>query len=91
MKGLIYKGVPNSRFAPEMKSPEDCLFTGGPEGPESPEQKREKGYVCRRRVEGAEDDREAFEERAAILEFDAGLPREEAEHRARELTHYLGW
>lgn len=39
----------------------------------------------------AEDDREAFEERAAILEFDAGLPRDEAERRARELTHYLGW
>lgn len=80
-----------SRFVPKSKNHVDGLFTGGPEGPKSPEQKREKGYVCRRRVEGAEDDREAFEERAAILEFDAGLPREEAEHRARELTHYLGW
>ena len=27
--------------------------------------------------------REAFEERAAILEYDAGLPREEAERQAR--------
>ncbi len=80
-----------SRFVPKSKNHVDGLFTGGPEGPESPEEKREKGYVCRRWVEGAEDDREAFEERAAILEFDAGLPREEAERRARELTHYLGW
>lgn len=31
----------------------------------------------------AELDREHFEERAAILEFDAGYPREEAEHLAR--------
>ncbi len=28
--------------------------------------------------------REAYEERAAILEFDAGLTREEAEREARE-------
>ena len=30
-------------------------------------------------------DREAFEERAAILEFDGGLPREQAEAEARRL------
>lgn len=35
--------------------------------------------------------REAFEERAAILEFDAGLSREEAERLAREMTSYRGW
>ncbi|MEK9721903.1 MAG: hypothetical protein VW405_00280 [Rhodospirillaceae bacterium] len=29
---------------------------------------------------------EAIEERAAILEFDAGLTRDEAERRAREMT-----
>lgn len=34
---------------------------------------------------------EAYEERAAILEFDAGLPREEAERLAREMTSYRGW
>lgn len=34
---------------------------------------------------------EAYEERAAILEFDAGLPREEAERQAREMTSYRGW
>lgn len=32
---------------------------------------------------GAAADIEAFEERAAILEFDAGLPRDEAERQAR--------
>ena len=79
-----------SRFVPKPKNPVDRLFTGGPEGPESPEEKTVKVGACRGEG-GAEDDREAFEERAAILEFDAGLPREEAERRARELTHYLGW
>ena len=34
---------------------------------------------------------EAYEERAAILEFDAGLSREEAERLAREMTSYHGW
>ena len=34
---------------------------------------------------------EAYEERAAILEFDADTPREEAERLAREMTHYRGW
>lgn len=35
--------------------------------------------------------REAFEERAAIMEFDGGLTREEAEREARRLTGYDGW
>ena len=33
-----------------------------------------------------DDAREYFEERAAILEFDGGLPKSEAELVARELT-----
>lgn len=32
--------------------------------------------------------RELFEERAAIMEYDGGLPREEAERRAAEITGY---
>lgn len=32
-----------------------------------------------------ESDREAFEERAAIMEYDGGLPRREAERRALAL------
>lgn len=32
--------------------------------------------------------REAYEERAAILEFDAGMSREEAEKAARRMTGY---
>ncbi|SDD81491.1 hypothetical protein [Desulfuromonas thiophila] len=32
--------------------------------------------------------RELFEERAAIMEFDGGLPRDEAERRAAEITGY---
>jgi hypothetical protein len=34
-------------------------------------------------LRASEDDHDAFEERSAILEFDAGLPRAEAERRAR--------
>lgn len=33
---------------------------------------------------------EAYEERAAILEFDAGMSRQDAEHLARRLTGYEG-
>lgn len=33
-----------------------------------------------------EVDREAFEERAAIMEYDGGLPRREAERRALALV-----
>ena len=79
-----------SRFGPKTKNPVDGPFTGGPDGPDGPDEKTRRRGMCRGDG-GAEDDREAFEERAAILEFDAGLPREEAERRARELTHYLGW
>ena len=41
----------------------------------------------------SEDDeakREEFEERAAILEFDAGMSVEEAEEEARRITGYDG-
>lgn len=34
-----------------------------------------------------DDQREAFEERAAILEFDAGMSREKAEAEAAEQMH----
>lgn len=34
---------------------------------------------------------EEFEERAAILEYDAGMSREEAEKKARRMTGYEGW
>jgi hypothetical protein len=32
-----------------------------------------------------------YEERAAILEFEAGFPRAEAERRAREMQEASGW
>ena len=32
--------------------------------------------------------KELYEERAAIMEYDGGLPREEAERRAKEITGY---
>lgn len=35
--------------------------------------------------------REDFEERAAIMEYDGGLTREEAESEARRITKYSGW
>ena len=33
----------------------------------------------------SDDEREAYEERAAILEFDAGMPRQRAEQLAAEM------
>ena len=33
----------------------------------------------------SDDEREAYEERAAILEFDAGMPRQRAEQIAAEM------
>ncbi|WP_165656830.1 hypothetical protein [Sutterella wadsworthensis] len=42
-------------------------------------------------LERLEAVQEAYEERAAILEFDAGMSREEAEKEARKLTGYEGW
>lgn len=39
-------------------------------------------------INNSQSDREAaFEERAAILEYEAGLTREEAERQARQMTH----
>jgi hypothetical protein len=35
-----------------------------------------------------DDQREAFEERAAILEFDAGMKRADAERKARDLLDF---
>lgn len=35
--------------------------------------------------------KEEYEERAAILEYDAGMNREDAERLARVLTGYQGW
>lgn len=36
------------------------------------------------------DQRESYEERAAIMEYDGGLSREEAEAAAKELTGWQG-
>ena len=55
---------------------------------EKAEYRSESSEDAARQEEAA---REAFEERAAILEFDAGLSREEAERLAREMTSYRGW
>lgn len=46
--------------------------------PQTPDQSR--------KAERAEAFREAAQERAAILEFDAGLPRAEAEVQARTMV-----
>lgn len=43
-----------------------------------------------KKAETVESLREAYEERAAILEYDAGMSRDEAEALARKLTGYEG-
>ncbi|AUH49696.1 hypothetical protein CXB49_02035 [Chromobacterium sp. ATCC 53434] len=42
------------------------------------------------RHHGGLDDREAIEERAAIIEYDGGLPRAEAERRAGRVNDCIG-
>lgn len=39
----------------------------------------------------SEDERELFEERAAIAEYDGGMPRPIAESEARRAVGYLRW
>lgn len=41
-----------------------------------------------KKVTDSEALREAYEERAAILEFDAGMSREDAEKLSRQMTGY---
>lgn len=62
--------------------------SGGPPIPLSPPQ---KNSTSGSRVLQNEALREAYEERAAIMEYDGGLSREEAEREARRLTCYDGW
>lgn len=71
-----------TRTAPETKILENARFTGGPEGPEGPDD-FERGLGGSRKEE--------FEERAAIMEFDGGLTRAEAERAARAITGFGGW
>lgn len=53
---------------------------------------RRKLAAIRSRLTGELDDdqKEAFEERAAIMEFDGGLSREDAEREAKKLIISVG-
>lgn len=57
--------------------------------PRNPRAPREKTLNLRLCFE-LEAVAEAYEERAAILEFDEGMNRQDAEHLARRLTGYEG-
>ena len=47
------------------------------------------GSAPTQRISGNEDVREAYEERAAIMEFDGGLSRDDAEREAWALVSKL--
>ncbi len=66
--------------------PEAPTPAGIPQIPRSPHEKTLNLRLCFE----LEAVSEAYEERAAILEFDAGMSRQDAEHLARRLTGYEG-
>lgn len=55
--------------------------------PEEEDRQDDEGRVMVDTWALSEDELEEFDERAGILEFDAGLTREEAEREALELMH----
>ncbi len=73
--------VSTSGELPEAPTP-----AGIPQIPRSPHEKTLNLRLCFELEAVAE----AYEERAAILEFDAGMSRQDAEHLARRLTGYEG-
>lgn len=75
-----------SPLVPKCRSIEFPCLARGPHDPQCPQ---EKAHTLGRWRE-LEAIRENYEERAAILEFDAGMSRREAEEVARALTGYEG-
>lgn len=74
---------PRSPPFPILQNRVKCPNTNGfPTFPTFPTQNTK----CRG-VDDEENLKEAFEERAAIMEFDGGLPREEAERLAYEIVY----
>lgn len=80
-------GIPHfPHCSPISKSPLSPTLAGVPQIPHVPRTKtRTLGRELR-----LESVAEAYEERAAILEHDGGMSREEAEALARRLTGYEG-
>ena len=69
------------------KLPESPTLSGFPQLPHFPHGKTTNLSAVALRLEAIH---EAYEERAAILEYDAGMSRDEAEALARKLTRYEG-
>lgn len=69
------------------KLPESPTLSGFPQLPQFPHGKTSNLSAVALRLEAVH---EAYEERAAILEFDAGISRTDAEEAARRMTGYEG-
>lgn len=69
------------------KLPESPTLSGFPQLPHSPHGKTQNLSAFALKLEAIH---EAYEERAAILEFDAGISRTDAEEAARRMTGYEG-
>ncbi|MBT9621502.1 hypothetical protein [Sutterella wadsworthensis] len=82
---LKFKGIPKIPKIPTMKSLRQVCLDKGIHMTEERKMKPPAGLNRLKAVQ------EAYEERAAILEYDAGMSREEAEKEARKLTGYEGW
>ena len=82
---MKFKRIPKIPKIPTMKSLRQVCSDKGINMTEEQKMKPPSG------LERLEAVQEAYEERAAILEYDAGMSREEAEKEARKLTGYEGW
>ncbi len=84
---LTLAGLPQiPQVSTSGELPETPTPAGIPQFPRSPHEKTLNLRLCFELEAVAE----AYEERAAILEFDAGMSRQDAEHLARRLTGYEG-
>lgn len=87
---LTLAGVPHfPQHSSNEESPDFPSLAGIPRFPHFPQTKFQR-LGRAEWLESLEAKKEAFEERAAILEFDAGMSRDEAEATARRITGYEG-
>ena len=83
---MKFNGIP--RIPKNSHDEIDSSDSGSNKGIHMIEEQKMKPPAGFERLEAVQ---EAYEERAAILEFDTGMSREEAEKEARKLTGYEGW
>ncbi len=85
-----YSPSPETPETPEKSASSDTCFSGSPS--RNPEKERETGKVAALRATPGRSapDPAAFDERAAFLEYECGMPRAEAEAQARSEIGPIG-